>query len=307
MSVQVRFAVGPSEGSPVLLVHGGAGARSTPPSGDSERGYQSGLAAALAAGAGVLSQGGTALDAVCAAVTALEDDPLFNAGRGASLTAAGTAELDAAVMTGDGRAGAIAASRYIRNPILGARAVMERTPHVLIAGPSAELAAEWNLDTVSPDYFITDHRRAQLATMLANCNAGPRHGTVGAVALDSAGHVACATSTGGMAGQAVGRVGDTPLIGSGSFAADDSVAVSCTGDGEAYIRGVVAHDIASRIRYLGQGLEDAVQATYERTIERVGATGGTIAVTPLREAVIMHNSGGMFAGYWDSATCRTFT
>lgn len=307
MSIQVRFRHGPSAG-PLLLVHGGASPRPDPDPADAPArdAYRPGLRAALAAGAAVLERGGPALDAVCAAVTVLEDDPRFNAGRGAALTAAGTAELDAAVMTGDGRAGAIAASRRIRNPVLAARAVLERSPHVLLVDPSEQLAQQWQLATESPDYFVTERRRAQLATLLSREQTGPRHGTVGAVALDTDGHVACATSTGGTAAQAVGRVGDTPLIGAGSFAADDAVAVSCTGEGEAYIRGVVAYDIAARIRYRGDDLEQSVRASYETALEGRGATGGTIAVTPRGEALILHNSAALLAGHWSPTQSQTF-
>ena len=270
------------------------------------RGISGGWTVPLAAGAQALRDGRSALDAVCAAVMELEDDALFNAGRGASLTAEGTAEMDAAVMTGDGAAGAVAVSRHARNPILAARAVMERTDHVFIVDPSRELTTEWGLQNAPADYFVTEPRRSQLAKVLSQRAEAPRYGTVGAVALDSAGRIACATSTGGMVGQSVGRVGDAGLIGAGSFAGADAAALSCTGEGEAYIQGVVAHDVAARVRYSGVDLEDALRGTYERELDSRGATGGTIALTPDGRALIVHNSRAMFAGYWDGETSDTF-
>ena len=236
----------------------------------------------------------------------LEDDALFNAGRGASLTDRGTAEMDAAVMTGDGRAGSIAVSRHARNPILAARAVLERTDHVLLVDPDQELTAGWGLVNSPAEYFVTEARRAQLDKVLTQREAAPRCGTVGAVALDAEGHIACATSTGGMVGQAIGRVGDTGLIGAGSFASADAAALSCTGEGEAYIEGVVCHDVVARMRYGGVDLEDALRCTYERELDARQATGGTIALTPTGRALIVHNSQAMFAGYWDGETSRAF-
>jgi beta-aspartyl-peptidase (threonine type) len=306
MTIQVIYSAKLARPAPMLLVHGGAGARPTPLDSSLEPEYRAGLRDALAAGSARLQEGATALEAVCAAVIALEDNALFNSGRGAALTADGTAELDAAVMTGDGRAGAIAVSKHIRNPVLGACAVRDQTDHVLIVAPDEATAKGWGLDTVPEEYFVTPRRQEQVREILAARTAAPRHGTVGAVAVDADGHVACATSTGGIAAQSIGRVGDTAVIGAGSFASDDTVAVSCTGAGEAYIQGCVAHDIAARIRYLGTGLDDAVRKTYEAELERVGATGGTIAVTPHGEAVIIHNSDGIFAGYWTAADSGTF-
>jgi beta-aspartyl-peptidase (threonine type) len=306
MTIQVIHSAKLAQPAPMLLIHGGAGTRSTPLAPTAVPEYRAGLQVALAAGSAKLQQGATALEAVCAAVMALEDNPLFNSAHGAALTADGTAELDAAVMSGDGRAGAIAVSKHIRNPVLGACAVRDQTDHVLLVGPSETLAKQWGLETVPPEYFVTPLRQEQLREILAARAAAPRHGTVGAVALDANGHVACATSTGGIAGQSIGRVGDTAHIGAGSFASDDTVAVSCTGAGEAYIEGCVAHDIAARIRYLGHGLDEAVRATYEAELERRGATGGTIAVTPRGEAVIIHNSDGIFAGHWTASDSGTF-
>lgn len=306
MTLHTLYERGAIDDGPVLLVHGGAGPRTSPMSPRDEQECREGLQAALAAGSAALREGATALDAVCAAVVELEDNPMFNAGRGATLTSAGTAELDAAVMTGDGRAGAIAVSKHIRNPILGARTVCEQTDHVLIVEPSEQFAKDEGLPTVPTDHFITPARQQQLQDVLARRAPQERHGTVGAVALDRTGQVACATSTGGMVAQALGRVGDTALIGAGSFARNGNVAVSCTGEGEAYIRGCVAHDISARIRYSGDSLAPAVQATYAAELDSVHATGGTIALTPRGEAVIVHNSGSMFAGYWTAGESGVF-
>lgn len=291
---------------PLILIHGGAGPRATELALQESEDYEHGLNCALEAGAQALRDGRSALDAVCAAVMELEDDALFNAGRGASLTAGGTAEMDAAVMTGDGSAGAVAVSRHARNPILAARAVMERTEHVLIVDPSVELSVEWGLQNAPPAYFVTQPRRQQLEKVLAKRENAPRCGTVGAVALDGAGRIACATSTGGMVGQSMGRVGDAGLIGAGSFAGADSVALSCTGEGEAYIQGVVAHDVAARVRYAGLDLQDALRCTYASELDSRGATGGSIALTPDGRALIVHNSKAMFAGYWDGESSHAF-
>ncbi|TWP33918.1 isoaspartyl peptidase/L-asparaginase [Leekyejoonella antrihumi] len=293
-------------GGPLLLIHGGAGPRATELALQASQHYEKGLADAIEAGRAALLEGESALDAVCAAVVALEDNPLFNAGRGASLTDCGTAEMDAAVMTGDGHAGAVAASRFMRNPVVAARAVMEQTDHVLVVDPGIDLADRWGMQREPTEYFITAHRMRQLEEVLAHRQSAPRCGTVGAVAMDLAGSIACATSTGGMVGQAVGRVGDTGLIGAGSFASEHSAAISCTGEGEAFIQGVVAHDIAARMRYGGSDLTVALRDTYQQELNRRGATGGTIALTPSGQALIAHNSKAMFAGYWDGDQAETF-
>jgi beta-aspartyl-peptidase (threonine type) len=240
------------------------------------------------------------MDGVCAAVVSLENNALFNAGHGASLTEDGNAEMDAAVMSGDGHAGAIAASQSIRNPILGARAVMEKTRHVLLVNPGPDLASQWETPTAPREYFVTDARRRQLKDVLNRPEASPNGGTVGAVALDAHGRIACATSTGGMAGKAPGRVGDTCLIGAGSYASESCAAISCTGEGEAYIEGVVAHDIAARIRYGRLNIQEALQQSYGHELDTRHATGGTIALTPDGDALIAYNSSTMLAGYWDA-------
>jgi len=280
-----------------LALHGGAGGRIVELSTEQRGVFEAGLATAHAAGIAVLERGGSALDAVCASVEQLENNPLFNAGRGAALTANGTVELDSAVMDGSGLAGAVAVSRHAKNPVLVARSVMERTSHLLLVDPSEQLVAGWGHEIKEPEYFVTEARQTQLHRLLAHQLTGPRHGTVGAVARDSAGHVAAATSTGGMAGQDVGRVGDTPVIGAGTYARDGLAAISCTGDGEAFIRGVVSYDIVARLRYLGSTLSDAVTATIRNELTDRNASGGLVSVAADGRLVIAHNSPTMFAAF----------
>jgi beta-aspartyl-peptidase (threonine type) len=289
------FEAPPPGGGPSLALHGGAGGRLTELTSAARAAYERGLLAAYRAGWQVLAEGGSALDAVCASVEVLEDDPLFNAGRGAALTATGQAELDASVMTGSGRAGAVAASKYAKNPVRLARAVMEHTEHVLIVDPDPEFLAQYGLEAVGRDYFITEQRRQQLDRVLDGRATAAPHGTVGAAARDAAGHVAAATSTGGMTGQAEGRVGDSPIIGAGVYARDTVVAVSSTGHGEAFIRGVVAYDIAARIRYAGADLTAAVRETFEQELAQYGSTGGVVAVGGDGRVVVAHNSPAMFS------------
>jgi beta-aspartyl-peptidase (threonine type) len=289
------FEVAPPEGGPSLALHGGAGTRPQELTLAERAQYEQGLLAAYRAGWQVLAAGGDALDAVCASVEALEDDPQFNAGRGAVLTATGNAELDASVMTGTGLAGAVAVSRHARNPVRLARAVMEQTEHVLIVDPDVAFVERYGLDVAEPGYFVTEKRRQQLERVIDGRATAARHGTVGAVARDAGGRVAAATSTGGMAGQADGRVGDTPVIGAGSYARDGVVAVSCTGHGEAFIRGVVAYDVAARIRYAGQDLAAAIRETFEQELTQRDSTGGLVAVGGDGRVVAAHNSPMMFS------------
>ena len=290
-------SLGPATTGFALIIHGGAGGQIQELSVDEREHYSAGLAAAYLAGEAVLEAGGSALDAVCASVESLEDNPLFNAGFGAALTATGEAELDASVMTGAGQAGAIAVSRFAKNPIGAARKVMEETEHVLLVSPSRELIESWGLTTVEADYFVTEARLAQLRNVQSQRVAASRHGTVGAVAVDSFGHVAAATSTGGMVNQSEGRVGDTPVIGAGNYARDGVVAVSCTGEGESFIEGVVAHEISARMRYLGATVADAVRGTIADELGSRGANGGIIAVDPSGRVVVAYNSEAMFAAY----------
>ncbi|MGB4137043.1 MAG: isoaspartyl peptidase/L-asparaginase [Microbacterium sp.] len=282
-------------GSPwALAIHGGAGGRveELGVQGDGE--YEEGLADAYRAGARVLEDGGTAVDAVCAAVTALEDNPLFNAGRGSALRSDGSIETDAAVMSG-GRAGAVAVLGCARNPVMVARRVMEDGSAVLRTNISAETIRSWGLDTVEQEYFVTPGRSAQLDNVRAGRIPAQTHGTVGAVAMDRAGRLAAATSTGGMVNQAAGRIGDSPLVGAGTYARDGVVAVSCTGSGEAFIQGVVAHEISARVRHTGATLADAVRDVLDEEVGGRGATGGIIAVGADGQVVVAHNSPAMFA------------
>jgi beta-aspartyl-peptidase (threonine type) len=290
------FDIEPPAAGPSLALHGGAGGRVPELAEAAVRApYEHGLLTAYQAGWQVLAAGGDALDAVCASVEVLENDPLFNAGRGAALTASGHAELDASVMTGSGRAGAVAASRHARNPVRLARAVMEHTEHVFIVDPDAGFLDRYGLETVDGGYFVTEPRRQQLERVLTGRAVAARHGTVGAAARDARGRVAAATSTGGMTGQADGRVGDSPIIGAGVYARDNVVAISCTGDGEAFIRGVVAYDVAARIRYAGAGLADAVRSTFEQELAQRGFTGGLVAAGGDGRIVVAHNSPAMFS------------
>jgi isoaspartyl peptidase/L-asparaginase-like protein (Ntn-hydrolase superfamily) len=285
---------------PVIAVHGGAGtvnrARMTE---RRERDFRAALTNALNAGHAVLANGGTSLDAVVAAVLVLEDSPLFNAGRGAVFNAAGRHELDAAVMDGaTSRAGAVAAVRRVKNPVLAARAVMERTPHVLLVGAAADrFAGRAGVPLVASDYFSTPARAVALARARANAaaTAADRHGTVGAVALDRAGNLAAATSTGGYTNKLPGRVGDTPLVGAGTYAENATCAVSATGTGELFMRTVAAHDVAARMRYQGASLREAASAALER-VTALGGDGGLIAVDSAGNVAMPFVSEGMYRG-----------
>jgi L-asparaginase / beta-aspartyl-peptidase len=288
------FELAPGPG-PSLALHGGAGGRTGGLIPKRRAPYEAGLRAAYQAGWRILTAGGSAVDAVCATVEVLEDDPQFNAGRGAALTATGQAELDASVMTGDGHAGAVAAVKHARNPVLLARAVMEQTEHALIVDPDLAFLERYGIQAVDRGYFVTEQRQRELGRVMDGRLAAARHGTVGAVARDTSGRVAAATSTGGMTGQADGRVGDSPIVGAGVYARDGVVAISGTGHGEAFIVGVVAADIAARIRYAHTGLADAVRATIEAELGQRGTTGGVIAVGADGRIVVAHNSPTMFS------------
>ena len=259
---------------PAIVVHGGAGA--LPRSAERIQAMRDGAAAAVAAGFEVLSAGGSALDAVEAAAVVLEDDPVFNAGRGAALTEDGGVELDAAMMEGTGhRAGSVACLTGVRNPARAARAVLDDGRHVMYVGEAARAFAESSgVELCEPGWHETPGQRRALAAGVTGWAAG----TIGAVARDAQGHLAAATSTGGTMGQRRGRVGDSPLIGAGTWADDASVAVSCTGDGEAIIRTAVAHEIDALVRYAGLSLDEACTRALD-TLERRGGHGGIIAVT----------------------------
>lgn len=290
-----------------LAVHGGAGTirrdRLTPAMADA---YHAGLARAVVAGRDVLARGGSALDAVTASVMALEDEPLFNAGRGAVYTSAGKQEMDAAIMCGKERAaGAVGGIFGPRNPVLAARAVMERSPHVLLIGEGAlAFCREAGVAFAEPGWFDTEARQASLRDELERRRRGladdgdeqRRHGTVGAVARDRAGNLAAATSTGGMTAKLPGRVGDSPVIGAGTFADNATCAVSATGHGEWFIRYAVAHEIAARMRWAGRTLEQSAD-TVVGELGRVGGSGGIIAVDGAGNVALPYNSGGMYRGY----------
>jgi len=292
---------------PAIAVHGGAGdippAELTP---ERESAYRSGLEQALRAGQAILAAGGPSLDAVVAAVQVLEEDPLFNAGRGAVIAANGICELDASLMDGrDLRAGAVTGLRHVKSPIGLARLVMDRSPHVMLAGQGAEeFALEQGLEPVANRYFVTERRQRELAAALsAKGSAGLREslmGTVGAVALDADGNLAAATSTGGMTGKRWGRVGDSPLIGAGTYAANDCCAVSATGHGEYFIRATVAHEIASLMRYAGKGVREAADIVVHRQLARMGGAGGVIVVGGDGTIAMPFNSRGMLRGSIDA-------
>ena len=292
------------EGRFALAVHGGAGTlRRVEMSATQEALYHVGLRQALSAGRAILAAGGSALDAVTAAVVAFEDDPLFNAGRGAVFTAAGTQEMDAAVMDGyERRVGAVAGIFGPRNPVLAARAVMERSPHVMLIGDGAiAFCRAQGLAFAEPEYFYTAARWQALQEMRdgddrAKPDEARRHGTVGAVARDRGGNLAAATSTGGMTGKLPGRVGDSPAIGAGTFADNASCAVSATGHGEFFVRFGAAYEIAARLRYAGQTLGDAAP----RVIAELGAKGGSgglVAIDHNGAIALPFNCAGMYRGY----------
>lgn len=317
-----------------LAIHGGAGtilrSQMTP---DLEREYRNGLESALTEGWQILDNGGSALDAVEAAVVSLEDFPLFNAGRGSVFTHDGRQEMDAAIMDGSRlRAGSVAFVKNIRNPVKLARLVMDRTEHLLLAGEGAnQFALQMGVQLEPDEYFFTEHRWLQLQEAIAASrvqldHVGPAEptriikelheavdaqipeaepfppasaggsnlGTVGAVACDSSGGLAAATSTGGMTNKKFGRVGDTPIIGSGNYA-DDVCAVSCTGHGEFFMLGVTAYDLAARMKYKGLSLLDAAAETIEH-LTRIGGEGGLIAVDREGNVTLPFNSEGMYRG-----------
>lgn len=285
-----------------IAIHGGAGTLSRGgTSAAQEPLYLQGLEAALDAGYSRLERGGSSLDAVAAAVCVLEDNPLFNAGRGAVLTREGIAELDASIMDGGSlSAGAVTGLRHIRNPVLLAKRVMEHSAHVMLAGSGAEeFARSQGIEIVPNEYFRTPARQAQLQRRLdggieqENDLAGL--GTVGAVALDARGTVAAATSTGGMTAKRWGRIGDSAVIGAGTYASNAGCAVSATGHGEFFIRAAVAHDICARMQYAGAKLEQAAAETLAR-VRMLGGNGGVIAVSPAGEVALEFNSEGMFRG-----------
>ena len=290
-----------------LVIHGGAGGPQTDGAARTLRAYHEGLRAAYEAGEAILADGGSALDGVCAAVRALEDDPVFNAGRGAVLAADGRAELDASVMTGDGRAGAVTVSRWARNPVDLARAVRANSAHVLLADPPRELVTEWGIAEADQDWFVTDFRVDQLRTLPAQGAPGPRHGTGGAGARDVGGALAAATSTGGMSNKANGRVGDTPVVGAGTDARDGVGAGSTTGEGEAFLEGVVDHDVYARMAYGGVSLPAAGEQAISTELGSRNAMGALIAVGAEGRMIVVTRSETMLAAWRDGDEIMTRT
>ncbi len=305
-----RAAEPPASAGWVLVIHGGVGVPSrdelTPAK---EAAYREALGQALQAGEAVLSADGTSLDAVVAAVQVLEDSPLFNAGKGAALNHEGVAELDASIMDGSNlKAGAVAAVRRVKNPIEAARRVMDNTPHVLLVGPGADaFAQQRGLQLMPPEYFITEERRKQLEEIQraakerkrADNGSGrvaDRVGTVGAVALDKHGNLAAGTSTGGLADKLPGRVGDSAVIGAGTYANNATCAVSGTGQGEFFIRASAARDIAALVEYKKVPLKEAADTVVMKTLTDMKAEAGIIALDGRGNVATPYNTEGMFRG-----------
>ncbi|MFO6297323.1 isoaspartyl peptidase/L-asparaginase family protein [Rahnella selenatireducens] len=306
---------------PVIAIHGGAGAITRAAmSHEKEQHYLAELERIVTSGQAILAAGGSALDAVTEAVRLLEECPLFNAGKGAVFTHQGTHELDACIM--DGRtleAGAISCVNHIRNPILTARKVLENSPHVMFTGAGAEaFAREHGQEMVEPEFFHTQERFDQLQRAIA-ADGGvmldhdgaflnvqpsgdpidPEHkfGTVGAVAMDAQGNLAAATSTGGMTNKQAGRVGDSPIIGAGCYASNNTVAISSTGTGEVFMRTVAAYDVAALIEYAGLTLEEATHRVVQEKLLPLGGSGGMIAIDRFGNVVLPFNSEGMYRGF----------
>jgi L-asparaginase / beta-aspartyl-peptidase len=309
-----------------LVVHGGAGTISrTTITPQQEAQYRAALEKALTSGHAVLAGGGSSVDAVVAAIMVFEDDPLFNAGKGAVFTNEGRNELDASIMDGrTGLAGAVAGVTTVKNPITAARAVMEKTRHVLLVSSGADkFAAAQKLDIVEPGYFFTQHRWDQLQKAKARdqiqldhdgktrADAVPsegvdpfepwmidnKFGTVGAVALDAQGNLAAGTSTGGLTNKLYGRVGDSPIIGAGNYADNATVAVSATGTGEFFMRGLVAYDVSARMKYAGTGVAQAVDQTLKAALDDKNGRGGLIALDKDGTVKFGFNTEGMYRGY----------
>jgi beta-aspartyl-peptidase (threonine type) len=311
-----------------IVVHGGAGVierAALGPKGDAD--YRAGLTAATEAGAKVLDAGGSALDAVEAVLNILEDDPLFNAGRGAVFTSEGKNELDSSIMDGSNlKAGAVAGVTHTRHPISLARAVMEKSPYVMMAGPGADaFGARVGLEQVDPSFFFTEARWQSLVKQLktqglpipprpagvpapgaiapvafydepgdSGSHGSENHGTTGVVALDRQGNIAAGTSTGGLQGKMPGRVGDSPIIGAGTYASNQSCAVSATGSGEYFIRLGVAREICNLVYFKGMGLQQAADEVIHKELEALHGDGGVIALTPDGQTAFSFNTPGMF-------------
>lgn len=289
----------------IIAVHGGAGTiLRSQMNAEKESVYRKGLEDALNAGYKILEQNGTALDAVTAAVQSLEDFPLFNAGKGSVYTHEGKHEMDASIMRGDTlEAGAVAGVQGLRNPVLAARAVMEKSEHVLLVGKGAEEFAEsQGLIFENENYFKVEQRYEQWQQALKEDRVMLDHtekkfGTVGAVALDAHGNLAASTSTGGMTNKKFNRVGDSPIIGSGTYANNITCAISCTGHGEFFLRAVVAYDVSCLMEYKGCTLQQACDIVVKDKLVKLGGEGGLIAVDAMGNVCLPFNSDGMYRGY----------
>lgn len=288
-----------AQGKYVIVIHGGAGTIKKENMTDEQRvAYEAKLTEALKAGEAILAKGGASIDAVIAAVNVMEDSPLFNAGKGSVFNSEGKNEMDASIMDGKSlKAGAVAGVTTIKNPINAARLVMDSSAHVMMTGKGAEqFAALYGVEIVDPSYFHSERSWKEYQRVKAQVEEG-RKGTCGAVALDLSGNLAAATSTGGMTYKRYGRVGDAPIIGAGTYANNESCAVSCTGHGEYFIRNVVAYDITARMLYLGESLEKASDYIVNQKLVSQEGTGGLVSVDKNGNVAMPFNTPGMYRGY----------
>ncbi|WEV53341.1 isoaspartyl peptidase/L-asparaginase [Bifidobacterium sp. ESL0704] len=285
-----------AENGILLVIHGGAGNRGKHSTPERQAQVEKDLQRALDAGYAKLEAGASAEEAVVAAIHVMEDATEFNAGHGAALTSDGIAQMDACLMGGDGEVGAVAGVHTVKNPIDAARAVKEQTKHVLFADPQDKELADWGVETREPSYFITEQRKQSLIEAQTNGDEWEKHGTIGAVARDGQGHLAAATSTGGITNQMHGRVGDTPLPGCGTYANDETAAISGTGIGEAFMRTVASHQVSDRMKFAGQTPLESASATLD-DIDAHRGDGGLIVLPAKGEGVIAYNSEMMNCGY----------
>ncbi len=305
-------------GSITLVIHGGAGTilkeNMTP---ETEKAYREKLNEALQTGYTLLEDGGTSMEAVIAAIQVMENSPLFNSGIGAVYTHEGRNELDASVMDGNtGKAGAVAGVTTIKSPIRAALEVMNNSPHVMMAGPGAEaFAKEQGLEMVDNSYFGTDRRKKALEKALEKETKKTsdllqyqdwKYGTVGAVALDKEGNIAAGTSTGGMTNKRYGRIGDSPIIGAGTFAENISCGVSATGHGEYFIRNAVAYDIAARMKYLHTSVEESARKVIQKKLVEKGGSGGVICLDREGNVAMEFNTSGMYRGFMQEGKAHVF-
>ena len=300
----------------VLGIHGGIGEDKKDMTKELEKTVRHALNEALKAGKSKLDAGGSSLDAVEAAIRVMEDDPVLNAGKGAVFTHAGRNELDASIMDGKTKkAGAVASVTTIKNPITGARTVMDQSKHVMLIGAGAEeFAKQQGLEIVDPSYFWTEHRWKAIQEILkreaeaknnrsdvppdpTHLTSKPQYGTVGAVAIDSSGNLAAGTSTGGMTNKLFGRVGDSPIIGAGTYADNETAAISCTGHGEFFIRFAVAHEIVAQIKYRKVSAKDAAEDVINRQLKGAGAEGAAIVLDKSGQFTTARNSEGLYRGW----------